>query len=416
MKRKVTIRHRFFKILFCLTIGSMVFTPLSVSAKPSEEKEKSLKESVSPFLRIIDESFYKEVDTEIIFEEVLAEATEKTTSEQFMRAVIKKLEDPFADFFTKEELDLFNSNMKGSFYGIGVTVEKAKSGEVLITEVFDHSPAKKAGLKKGDYIFSVSDQDVTYMELQEVIKLIKGEIDTKVKIDVRRKKEKKSFMVSRGEVIIPSVTMKFYKKNKIGYLQVKEFLDNTDEEFIEKLALLEKKKMKGLIIDLRNNGGGYVDTAHNMLDRVLPDNKVVYSYKYKNNLSSVFRTGINSREDEVVSVPIVILTNQNSASASEIFSGALKDHKAATIVGQKTYGKGVAQSIFESNEGELKGAVKLTVLNYLLPLGESIHKKGIQPDKLVVNKKDKKGKFQDYQLSEALKLLDKNIKKLNKKS
>lgn len=411
MKIKMEMKKKAMVFVSSLMIGSLCLPLHLAYARPSVERETYVKKTVSPFLDLINENFYKTVDTEKMFQEVIETSNEKTNPETVLREIVKKLKDPYSDFFTEEELNSFNSSMKGSFFGIGVSVQKAKSGEVLVNEVFKKSPAEEAGLKKGDLIFKVAEEDVTNMELQSVITLIKGEKGTKVRIAVKRGKKKFSFDVERREVIVPSVSAKLFKKSDIGLLRVEEFLDNTDEEFSEKLDSLEKRQIKGLIIDLRNNGGGYVDTAYNMLDRILPNGKVLYSYRYKKDLSMVFQSGMNSKEDKTLNLPIAILTNGKTASASEIFSGALKDHKVAEIFGEKTFGKGVAQSIFESNTGDLKGGIKLTVLNYLLPLGESIHEKGIEPTVIVHNKKDKKGKLLDYQLNEAIKFIKRKINK-----
>lgn len=389
------------------TVGTPVF---SIYAKPSKGREVYIREQFAPFIKVIEENYYKDVDTEKLLKKVLEKATDKSDIEKLFRDFVSKIGDPYAAFFTKEELDRFNTSMEGSFYGIGVSVQKKKNGEVLITDVFDKSPAKEAGLKPNDIIFKVRNKKVTKMQLNDVIKLIKGKEGTKVRIDIKRGKKNEIFFVERREVIFPSVYDEFYKKDKIGYIKVTEFNSNTDELFSEALTKLEDKGAKGFVFDLRDNGGGYVDTAANMISRVIPNDKIMYSYKFKDGYIQDFRSYPNKGMDEVVDLPIVILINRNSASASEIFTGALKDHNYAVVIGEKSFGKGVAQSIYENNIGELKGGLKITILDYLLPEGESIHKKGISPTKFVKNKKDKKGQWVDTQLIEAKNEIKKKLK------
>lgn len=398
-----------FVLFFVFFLGELISTK-ELSAKPSEKVIKELREALNPYFSDIERYYYKDVDIDKLFNEVMEVANDETKPHSALNTFVEKMGDPYAKFFTEEELNSFNTTMQGSFYGIGVSVGKAKSGGLLVKEVFSTGPAKEAGIRKKDIIVKIAGEDVTSMDLSDAINLIKGKRGTKVKIELKRGKKTHVFLVERREVVVPSVRGKFYKNSRIGYIKVTDFYENTDEEFSSKLASLKKRKMKGLIIDLRDNGGGYVDTAHNMLEQILPNGKVVFSFRHKGRVSEVFQTGKNFRKDEVLKLPIVILTNKYSASASEIFAGALNDYKVADIIGEKTFGKGVAQSIFEQHDGALKGALKFTTLSYYLPKGESIHEKGITPMMTVVNRRDKKGRLVDRQFNEAFNHLLKKIK------
>ena len=227
---------------------------------------------------------------------------------------------------------------------------------------------------------------------------------------ILRDKLTKKIVVERNEVVIPTVFSKTYNKGKIGYLRVSGFLENTADEFIKALDKLDSTGIEGLVIDLRDNGGGLVDTAHKMLERILPDGEEVYSFGFKDGKKEYYKTGFNKKEsDRKFELPILILINGNSASASELFAGALKDHGYAETVGEVSYGKGVAQSVLEIRDKEnkvIKGGIKLTTIKYYLPNGESINKTGIKPDYKI---KDDIGTVKDEQLEKALQELNKMI-------
>lgn len=410
MKKRI-LKSLSFVLMLCFFIEIGGFTTEGVKAAPSKNKEKEFREAIEPYREIVQNEYYKQTNTEDMVDKVIKKANDKSKPEDLVRNFVKELKDPYSEFFTEKELKSFNSSMKGEYYGIGVQVSKdKKTGGIIINEVFEGSPAEEAGLKKNDVIIQISEKKVTKMELQNAIKLIKGEKGSKVKIIILRKSKKKPvskvFWVERREVVIPTVKAKFHQKEKIGYIKVSSFLEHTDESFITELDKFEKEKIKGLIVDLRDNGGGYVDVAKNMLNRILPDGEKLYSFEYKGGIKEGFNSGtVEGEEDKTVEVPIVILMNKFSASASEIFAGVLKDNGVAEIFGEKSFGKGVAQSVYPVN-GSLKGGIKLTVLYYYLPLGESIHEKGIKPDKELTSKKDKKGKIDDIPLKKALKYFE----------
>ena len=352
------------------------------------------------------------MDTNKILDEVFEEADDKTGLDTISKLFVSKLNDPYSVYYTVKELESFNSAMKGEYYGIGIEVAKdVKTGGIKITNVFDGSPAKKAKLKKGDIILKAGKKDLTRLEILKATSYFKGKKGSKVTLTVLRGKSTKKMVVERNEVIIPTVSSKTYTNGRVGYIKVNAFLDNTGKEFVGALNKLVKKDIEGLVIDLRNNGGGYVGTAYDMLDRILPDNTDIFSFVYKSGKKEIAKTGeLSTGDDKVFNLPIVILMNNESASASELFTGALKDNGYAETVGETSYGKGVAQSILEvlgKDGSTVIGGLKLTTIKYYLPNGESINKVGITPDyKIKDDKKTAKDEQLDYAVKKIKKMID----------
>lgn len=316
------------------------------------------------------------------------------------KGLIEGLDDPYSEYFTKEEYKDLQQESSGKYVGIGALVtQDDKNGIISIVKVLDKSPAKKAGLKKDDIIAQVDGKDVTGKELTKVVSKMKGKEDTKVTLKILDPKTAKYKTVTlvRKSVDSPSVDSKIIdKKNNIGYIAISEFDQNTAEQFEKHIKKLKKQKVKGIIFDLRYNPGGLYDTVVKMLDDILPEGVVVFT-KDKN----------GDREEEksdakCLKLPMVVLQNEGSASAAEIFSGAIQDFKAGTIVGTKSYGKGVVQNTFPFSDGS---ALKLTIKKYYTPSGKNINGKGITPDVKVEN--DAKT---DKQLNVAKSILAKKIK------
>ena len=316
------------------------------------------------------------------------------------KGLIEGLDDPYSEYFTKEEYKDLQQESSGKYVGIGALVtQDDKNGIISIVKVLDKSPAKKAGLKKDDIIAQVDGKDVTGKELTKVVSKMKGKEDTKVTLKILDSKTAKYKTVTlvRKSVDSPSVDSKIIdKKNNIGYIAISEFDQNTAEQFEKHIKKLKKQKVKGIIFDLRYNPGGLYDTVVKMLDDILPEGVIVFT-KDKN----------GDREEEksdakCLKLPMVVLQNEGSASAAEIFSGAIQDFKAGTIVGTKSYGKGVVQNTFPFSDGS---ALKLTIKKYYTPSGKNINGKGITPDVKVEN--DAKT---DKQLNVAKSILAKKIK------
>ena len=314
----------------------------------------------------------------------LEKTDEKTLEENIYKGLLQGLNDPYSVYYTKDEYDALKEETSGSYCGIGALVsQNADTGVITAINVFKGSPAEKAGMKNGDIIFKVEDKEVTGEDLNNVVAKMKGEKDTKVKINVYRTSEKEyiDLEVTRDKVDVPTVEHKMLDKSKgIGYIQITQFEEVTYDQFKEALDDLKKRGMKSVIFDLRNNPGGLYDTVCEMLDGNKQEKK---------------------SDANFLDMPMVVLQNENSASASEIFSGAIQDFGAGKIVGTQSFGKGIVQSIIPLSDGS---AVKLTVEKYYTPKGVNIHGKGITPDVKVEISKDGK---KDNQLQKAIEVIEK---------
>ena len=329
----------------------------------------------------------------------LEKTDEKTLEENIYKGLLQGLNDPYSVYYTKDEYDALKEETSGSYCGIGALVsQNADTGVITAINVFKGSPAEKAGMKNGDIIFKVEDKEVTGEDLNNVVAKMKGEKDTKVKINVYRTSEKEyiDLEITRDKVDVPTVEHKMLDKSKgIGYIQITQFEEVTYDQFKEALDDLKKRGMKSVIFDLRNNPGGLYDTVCEMLDDLLPEGTLVYTKDKDGNKQE------KKSDANFLDMPMVVLQNENSASASEIFSGAIQDFGAGKIVGTQSFGKGIVQSIIPLSDGS---AVKLTVEKYYTPKGVNIHGKGITPDVKVEISKDGK---KDNQLQKAIEVIEK---------
>lgn len=317
------------------------------------------------------------------------------------------LNDPYAAYYTAEELNSFMDETKGSYSGIGAAVsQNMQTGISTIIRVYNNTPAEDAGILPGDIIFAVNGEEVTGIDLTILVNdYIKGEEGTDVKMTMFRESanEYKDFTVTRRKLDIPTVESEMLENN-IGYVLVTEFDGITPSQFTKAIEDLTAQGMKKMIVDLRSNPGGDLEAVSDMVDYIIPDDKTIVTVSNKNGVEEV-KTSDDGHE---LKMPIVVLVNENSASASEVFTGALKDYKLATVVGVKTYGKGIVQSLLPLSDGS---GLKLTTAHYYTPGGTDIHGVGITPDveveldeevaTMVVIPKDK-----DNQLQEAIKVLD----------
>ncbi len=333
--------------------------------------------------------------------------SDKLTKEEIEDGIYKgfaeSMGDPYTVYYNeKETKELFEST-SGEFSGIGALLSiELKTGLARINKVYEDSPAEKAGLQAGDIIYQVDEHEFTSGDLSELVSWVRGEEGTDVTIKVYRGEnlEKKEFKVTRA--IVQAITVNSSMiEDGIGYILVSEFDTVTYEQFKKALADLEKQGMKGLIVDLRGNPGGSLDTTVNMLKLILPKGMIV-STKDKNGKTEEYK----NEEDHKFEKPLVVLVDENSASASEIFTGAVKDHKVGTIVGNTTYGKGIVQSIIGLNDGS---SLKVTISEYFTPSGECIHKKGIDPDVKVDFKFDPEKEKYDSQMKKALEIIKKQL-------
>ena len=323
------------------------------------------------------------------------------------KGAVAGLGDIYAAYYTEEEYQSLIDSTSGSYYGIGVEISQNMStGIITISRIFEGSPAEEAGLLPGDVIYKIAGQEVTGEDLNKVVSLIKGEEYTTVSVEVARDGQSGylEFEVERRTIEVPTVESEMLEDN-IGYIAITSFDDVTTEQFMTALDTLESQGMEALIVDLRNNGGGLVSSVCAILDRLLPEGLIVYTEDKYGNREEEF-----SDAENYFDKPMAVLVNGNSASASEIFAGAIKDYGIGTLVGTTTYGKGIVQKIYPLSDGT---AVKLTVSKYYTPNGNNIHGTGIEPDVTVELDEDlmyevEVPKEEDNQLQAAIEALQGN--------
>jgi len=310
--------------------------------------------------------------------------------------------DPYSAYMSPELFKNMQTDTQGKFGGLGIEIGM-ESGVVKVISPIAGTPAAKAGIKAGDYIIKIGKKQVQGKSLMEAVKLMRGPIGSSIELTIRRRGEKKALIknITREIIVIKSVEAKILKE-KIGYLRLKSFNNNTDTQLIKRIEAFEKtNKLHGYILDLRNNPGGLLTQAINIADFFLNDGEIV-STKGRKIMEN--RRFFAKKGDELNGKPLIVIINNGSASASEIVAGALKDHKRAIVLGEKTYGKGSVQSIIPLSDG---GGMRLTVSKYYLPSGKSISEVGVEPDIFVEENENNfeiNSKF-DNQLNYALNLL-----------
>ena len=313
--------------------------------------------------------------------------------------------DPYSAYMSPENFNEMQTDTRGEFGGLGIEIGM-ESGVVKVISPIDDTPAANAGIKAGDYIVKIGDEQVQGKSLMEAVKLMRGPVGTSIKLTVRRKNFKKplEFIIIRKIIEVKSVNAEILGKDKdLGYIRLKSFNENSDNQFLDIIKKFEKNsKLKGYILDLRNNPGGLLKQAINITDFFLNDGEIVST---KGRKVSETRKFFARKGDEIKGKPIIVLINNGSASASEIFAGALKDHKRAIILGENSYGKGSVQSIIPLRNG---GGIRLTISKYYLPSGNSISEVGVTPD-IVVEETGQDFKINtknDNQLNYALELFN----------
>ena len=290
-----------------------------------------------------------------------------------IKGYVEGLGDKYTEYISKDEMKKFTENINGSFMGIGIyMIADESSGKIIVHHPISDSPAYKAGIKAGDVIVSVDGVEYGYDELNTIADHIKGEAGTKVKLVIERDGKNIDFEIERAKIETNPITSKMLEKD-IGYLNLPSFDKDVSKKLKEKIDDLTAKGAKSLILDLRNNGGGMVDECEEITDLFLDKDKTIMTTKDKkgNVQKSV------TKNKKTYDLPLVILVNENTASASEILTGALKDNNRIKVIGTKTYGKGVIQSVFNLSDGS---GLKITTAEYFTPNGIEINKKGITPD------------------------------------
>ena len=333
----------------------------------------------------------------------IGEINDEELIEGAVKGYVDALGDPYTTYYTKKEMKTIMEETNGNFVGIGVYMTKdLEKNAILIIKPIENSPAEKAGILPGDLITKVDDVEYTGDKLEEASNKIRGEEGTKVKLEIYRNGETKTFELTRTKVVVSHVTTKVLN-NDIGYIAISDFEGECASEFETKYKQLEKQGIKKLIIDIRNNGGGIVDEALKIANMLVDKDSTLLITKDKSDKEEITK----ATEKPIINMPTVVLVNGYSASASEILAGALKDNGKATLVGTKTYGKGIIQELHQLSD---ESGLKITVSEYYTPNHNAIHKIGITPDVEIDLSEDVKQQTtiqekDDNQLQKAIEIL-----------
>ncbi len=378
-------------ITFMITSISLytyfVENPVSVSANNTN---KDISSKLTKYREIVDKYFLGDVDDEKL-------------EEGAIKGYIEGLGDPYTEYISKEDMDTYLDDTMGNFVGIGIyMIKNTQYDKIQVLSTIKGGPAEKVGIQAGDLIVSVDGVEYKASDMTVASNNIKGEAGTKVVVEILRGAETIKYEITREKVKVNQVEGKVISNN-IGYIQFTSFDETTAEDFKAKYEELAKQNIKSLIIDLRNNGGGIVDQALEIADYMTDKDSVLLYEVDKNNKETVRK----SKNDAIINMPIIILTNENTASASEILAGALKDLGKAKTVGTTTYGKGVIQQILKLNDGS---GIKITIEEYQTPNRNKIHKVGIEPDEKVelpesVQNSLSIKEIEDTQLQKAIEML-----------
>ena len=391
-------RKSFLKGAFCGALAILLITGIvSCGLRPgriSVAGEKTVTSDVERKLSILNS---------LIDESYLGDIDKKKLEEGLYEGYIGGLDDPYSVYYDEEETKAFMEATEGEYSGIGAVMTQSKdSGIIVLTHVYKDSPAMKAGLKDEDILYKVEGKEVTGEDLTDVVSRIRGEKGTKVELTVLRgKKNEEVTVVAVRDTIETQTVQTKMLEGDIGYMAVSEFDSVTYDQYVKGLDTLEGQGMKGLVVDLRGNPGGNLNTVCDILDLMLPKGLIVYTQD-KNGA----KREMTSDEENKFTHPMVVLVNGNSASASEIYAGAIQDYGLGKIVGTQTYGKGVVQQIFDLKDGT---CVKLTIAEYYTPKGRNINGKGITPDVEEEYELNEKNPEADNQLEKAVEELKKEL-------
>ena len=390
-------RKSFLKGAFCGALAILLVIGVvscgvkaNIVSKGNKTVTSDTEQKLSILHSLIEESFLGEVD-------------EKKLKKGLYEGYIGGLDDPYSVYYDAEDTKAFMESAEGEYSGIGAVMTQSKdSGIIVLTHVYEGSPAMKAGLKDEDILYKVEGKEVTGEDLTEVVSRIRGDKGTEVELSVLRgaKREEVTVVAVRDTIETQTVQTRMLEDD-IGYLAVSEFDSVTYNQYVKGLNDLEGQGMKALVVDLRGNPGGNLNTVCDILDLMLPKGLIVYTQDKKGE-----KREMTSDEENQFVLPMTVLVNGNSASASEIYAGAIQDYGLGKIVGTQTYGKGVVQQIFDLRDGT---CVKLTIAEYYTPKGRNINGTGITPDVKVEYEPDEKNPEADNQLETAVKELKKKL-------
>nr|MBP3599044.1 S41 family peptidase [Eubacterium sp.] len=348
-----------------------------------------------------------EVVGKCIEEYYQGEINEEDLVDGATKGMVAGLGDKYSVYYSQKEYEEMMKDIEGSYVGIGVTLKQEDENTIRVTQLNQNGPAAKAGIQEGDRFLKLDGEDITGMALDELVAQIKSDANEgrKFTITVERRKEDGTTEVLDKKVVCEKVTVESIEVKQfgnIGYIRIIGFDKGTDEQFQVAMENMRNKSVDGIVFDVRDNGGGSLDTVVAMLDELLPEG-LLLTEKSKKEGDEEFRSTDKVSYDK----PMVVLMNGNSASASEIFAGALQTRGAAKLIGTKSYGKGVVQSVL-SLENSCGGGLRLTTAEYFLPNGESIHEKGLMPD-VEIEYEKQKGEYKaenDNQLAKALEVMN----------
>lgn len=388
--KSIFIKSMILTALITAVIASMVTMIVIGNNEPNSLLDR-IASKLSTIDQIIDKDYLGEIDENKIFDET-------------MKGYVEGLDDEYSQYFTKEELEEYKTdNIEGEFVGIGVyIIQDTEKNAIRVLSPIKGSPAEAVGILAGDYIMQIDGMPYTGEQITEATNKMKGQEGTIVNIQVLRGEETLDFEVERKSVRVNPVESNVYE-NSIGYLKISSFDQGCSTEFTKKLEELKKQNIQSLIIDLRNNGGGIVDEAISIAELFTEKGSTLLITKDKEENEDI----TYAKSDKTIDVPIIILTNENTASASEILAGALKDNSIAKIVGTTTFGKGVIQELLTMKDGT---GLKITTNEYYTPNRSKINKVGIEPDEKIELSDEYKNMLtvpqeQDTQLNKAIELL-----------
>lgn len=380
-------------ILITMVIGIIIGYAVTIKFSKEEvsklvQEDKYLQEFVDTY-KEIQEEYYKDVNKKDLINNAIS-------------GMLSTLGDPYSVYMDDDTTNDFNERLFGDYTGIGAEISMNEKGQVIIYNPFEGSPAKKAGLKYGDVILKIDDKSVVGKNSSEVSKLIKGVTGTKVSLTILRDNKEYTYNLTRESIVLDSVTHQIYERGnkKIGYIKISIFAANSYSQFRNAVLDLEKSKIDSLIIDVRNNSGGYLDSVTDMMNLFLKKNSVIYQLDDKGDKKSIKDTTKESRNYEVA-----VIINEYSASASEILASAFKESYKGQVIGVNSYGKGTVQQTKELSTG---GMMKFTTQKWLTPKGNWINEKGVEPT--VIEKLNEKYNTEptfenDNQLQKAIEIL-----------
>lgn len=399
-------RYKVYKIIMLVVLVAFItFLITSITFYQYFVKGNSLNKYLALMTSDESQDISQTLDTyrAVIDKYYLGEVDEESLKEGAIKGYIEGLGDPYTEYISKEDMQDYLEDTMGNFVGIGIyMVKDTETNRIMILTPIKNSPAERAGIRPGDYIIAVDGEEYTGDDLTVISTKIKGEEGTTVKLQILRGEETLDFEITRENIVVNPVDGEVLENN-IGYIEFSSFDEGTAEQFKTKFEELQSQGITSLIIDLRNNGGGIVDEALQIAGYIADkDSVLLYEVDKDNN-----ETVETNESDPIINMPVIILTNENTASSSEILAGALKDLGKAKTVGTKTYGKGVIQQILTLPDGS---GVKITTEKYLTPNRTEINKIGIEPDETVELPDEVENvlnveRSQDTQLQKAIEML-----------